>query len=160
MKEVNIDGKTFQCEKVMPERFKKGTCAFRVKEPGSDDAWFVVVPNTLKEHVEGVVIDSPNDGHIAAFCMSEQDALVIVSSIRIAASVATSTASITSVVNEEIDRKTKGLADKLDFDLDALEAEVKKLKAEGKSMKEVWEILKPSMDEFKKKPEADKGSEW
>ena len=156
MKEVNIGGKTFQYEKVMPERFKKGACAFRVKESGHDDTWFVVVPNTLKEHIEGAVIDSPNDGHIVAFCMSEQDALLIVSSLCIAASAA----NVTKIVKEEVYRKTKDLADKLDFDLDALEVEVKRLKDEGKSMKEVWEILKPRMDEFRKKPAADKGGEW
>ena len=155
MKEVNIEGKTFQYEKVMPERFKKGACAFRVKESGHDDTWFVVVPNTLKEHIEGVVIDSPNDGHIAAFCMSEQDALLIVSSLCIAASAA----NVTKIV-EEVDRKTKDLADKLDSDLDALEVEIKRLKAEGKSPKEVEEILKPRMDKFREKPAADKGGEW
>ena len=156
MKEVNIGGKTFQYEKVMPERFKKGACAFRVKESGHDDTWFVVVPNTLKEHMEGVVIDSPNDGHIVAFCMSEKDALLIVSSLCVAASAA----SINKVVKEEVERKTKDLADKLDFDLDALEVEVKKLRAEGKSLKEVEEILRPRMGEFRKKPDADKGGEW
>ena len=156
MKEVNIGGKTFQYEKVMPERFKKGACEFRIKESGHDDTWFVVVPHTLKEAIEGVEIESPNDGHIAAFCMSMEDALMIASSILLA----TSAANVTKIVKEEVDRKTKDLADKLDFDLDALEVEVKRLKAEGKSPKEVEEILKPRMDEFRKKTAADKGGEW
>ena len=156
MKEVNIDGKTFQYEKVMPERFKKGACAFHVKESGSGDTWFVVVPHSLKEAIEGVEIESPTDGHIAAFCMSKEDALMIASSICLA----TSTANVTKIVKEAVDRKTKDLADKLDFDLDALEAEVKKLRVEGKSLKEVDEILKPRMEEFKKKPADDNGSEW
>ena len=156
MKEVNIGGKTFQDEKIMPERFKKGACAFRVNESDHDDTWCGVVPHTLKEAMEGVEIESPNDGHIAAFCMSKEDALMIASSINLA----TSTANVTKIVKEAIDRKTKELADKLDYDLDALEAEVKRLKAEGKSPKEVEEILKPRMDEFRKKPAADKESEW
>ena len=156
MKEVNIGGKTFQYEKIMPERFKKGACAFRVNESDHDDTWFVVVPRTLKEAMEGVEIESPNDGHIAAFCMSKEDALMIASSINIS----TSTANVTRIVKEAVDRKTKDLADKLNYDLDALEAEVKRLKAEGKSPKEIEEILKPRMDEFMKKPAADKESEW
>ena len=156
MKEVNIGGKTFQYEKIMPERFKKGACAFHIKDSDSDGTWIVVIPYTLKEAIEGVAIESPNDGHIAAFCMSKEDALIIASSINLA----TSAANITSVVKEEVDRKTKDLADKLNYDLDALEAEVKRLKAEGKSPKEVEEILKPRMDEFRKKPAADKESEW
>ena len=156
MKESNIGGKTFQYEKIMPERFKKGACAFRISESGHDDTWFVVVPHSLKEAIEGVEIESPTDGHIAAFCMSKEDALMIASSICLA----TSAANVTKIVKEVAERKTKELADKLDYDLDALEAEVKRLKAEGKSPKEVEEIMKPRMDEFRKKPAADKESEW
>ena len=156
MKEVNIGGKTFQYEKIMPELFKKGACAFRVNESDHNDTWLVVVPHTIKEAMEGVEIESPNDGRIAAFCMSKEGALMIASSINLA----TSTANVTRIVKEAVDRKTKDLADKLNYDLDALEAEVKRLKAEGKSPKEVEEILKPRMDEFRKKPAADKESEW
>ncbi len=158
MNEMKMGGKTFQYEKVLPEQFKKGACAFRVKDPDGDENWWVVVPPTLKAQVDGMSINCPDDGHIAAFCMSEQDALMIASSICIAASVA----SLPSIMNvkEEVGRKAKELADKLDFDLDALEAEVNKLKAEGKSPKEISEILKPRMEEFKKKPAADKGGEW
>lgn len=156
MNEMKMGGETFWYEKVMPEQFKKGACAFRVKDPDGDENWWVVVPPTLKAQMEGVAIDSPDDGHITAFCMNEQDALMIASSICIAANVA----SIPSIVKEEVGRKTKELADKLDFDLDALDAEVKKLKAEGKSPKEISEILKPRMEEFRKKPSTDKGGEW
>lgn len=156
MNEMKIGGKTFLYEKIKPEKFKKGACAFRVKDADGDESWWVVVPPTLKAQMEGVAIDSPDDGHIAAFCMNESDALMIASSICIAAGLA----SIPSVMKEEIGRKTKELADKLEFNLDALEAEVKKLKAEGKSMKEVEEILKPRMEEFRRKPAADNGGEW
>lgn len=156
MNEMKVGGKTFLYEKIKPEQFKKGACAFHVKDTDGDESWWVVVPPTLKAQMEGVAIDSPDDGHIAAFCMNENDALMIASSICIAAGLA----SIPSVVKEEIGRKTKELADKLEFNLDALEAEVKKMKAEGKSMKEVEEILKPRMEEFRRKPAADNGGEW
>ena len=156
MNEMKVGGKTFLYEKIKPEQFKKGACAFRVKDTDGDESWWVVVPPTLKAQMEGVAIDSPDDGHIAAFCMNEKDALMIASSICIAAGLA----SIPSVVKEEIGRKTKELAEKLELNLDALEAEVKKLKAEGKSMKEVEEILKPRIDEFRRKPAADNGGEW
>ena len=49
-----------------------------------------MVPPTLKAQIEGVVIDSPEDGRIAAFCMNRQDALMIVSSICISADMARS----------------------------------------------------------------------
>ena len=156
MNEMKMGGKTFLYEKVMPEQFNKGACAFHIKDTDGDESWWVVVPPTLKAQIEGVVIDSPEDGHIAAFCMNRQDALMIASSICIAASLA----SIPSVVNEEIGRKTKELAEELELNLDALEAEVKKLKAEGKSMKEVEEIIKPRIEEFRRKPAADNGGEW
>jgi hypothetical protein len=156
MKEMKMGGKTFWYEKVMPEKFEKGACAFRVKDEEGDETWWVVVPPTLKAQIEGMAINCPDDGHIAALCTNEQDALMMASSVCIAANVA----SIPSIVKEEVGRKTKELADKLDFDLDALEADVKRLKDEGKSPKEVAEILKPRMEEFKKKPAADKGGEW
>ena len=156
MNEMKIGGKTFLYEKVNPEQFKKGACAFRVKDPDGDESWWVVVPPSLKAQMEGAAIDSPEDGHIAAFCTKENDALMIASSICIAASLA----SIPIVAKEEIGRKTKELAEKLELNLDALEAEVKKLKAEGKSMKEVEEIIKPRIEEFRRKPAADNGGEW
>lgn len=161
MNEMKMGGKTFLYEKVMPEQFNKGACAFHVKDTdGDENCWWVVVPPTLKAQIEGVVIDSPKDGHVAAFCMNRQDALMIASSICISAGMARSIPGIVKDVNEEIGRKAKELADKFNFDLDALGAEVKRLKDEGKSMKEVEEILKPRMEEFMKKPAADNGGEW
>lgn len=153
MKEMKIGGKTFQYEKVKPEQFKTSACVFRIIDNDGDENWWVVVPKTLDEQLKGVEINSPDDGHVTAFCMAEQDALMLASSVCLAASIATFTKS--GVMD------TKELADKLDFDLDALEAEVKKLKAEGKSPKEISEILKPRMEEFRKKPsKTDKGGEW
>ena len=94
------------------------------------------------------------------FFFYRNDALTISSCICISAGMAMSIPSIVKDVKEGIGRKAKELADKFNFDLDALGAEVKRLKDEGKSMKEVEEILKPRMEEFIKKPAADKGSEW
>lgn len=159
MNEMKIGGKTFLYEKVMPEQFNKGACAFHVKDTDGDESWWVVVPPTLKAQIEGVVIDSPEDGRIAAFCMNKQDALMIASSICISADMTRSIHGIVKDV-EGVGRKAEELADKFNFDLDALGAEVKRLKDEGKSMKEVEEILKPRMEEFRKKPAADKGGEW
>lgn len=157
MKEMKIGGKTFQYEKVMPESFEKGACAFRVKEENGSENYWVVVPPTLKAQVEGMEINRPDDGHVAALCASENDALMIASSVHIAATVS----SISGIVNDGVCRKVDELAEELGFDTDRLKAEVSRLKAEGKSPKEVSEILKPRMEEFKKKPAADtKGGEW
>lgn len=158
MKEMKMAGKTFLYEKVKPEQFKHGACVFRVKDEDGDENWWVVLPKTLKAQVEGVTIDSPDDGHLTAFCMTERDALVLASSVCLAASMA----NISGTVKEVVDRKCSELAEGLGFDLEKLEAEVKKLKDEGKSAKEVAEILKPRMEEFKKKGGSSetKGGEW
>ena len=160
MNEMKKGGKTFQYEKVKPEQFKSGACVFRVKDEDGDEWWWVVVPATLDAQLKGVEINSPEDGHVTAFCMSEQDALVLASSVRLAATVATFSKGAVDKAREEVERKTNELAEQLGFDLEKLEAEVKRLKAEGKSSKEVAEILRPRMEEFKKKPSADKGGEW
>lgn len=158
MKEMKMSGKTFWYEKVMPEQFKKGACAFRVKDEEGDENWWVVVPPTLKAQLEGVAIDCPDDGHIAAFCMNEQDALMIASSVCIAAGVAAKDKAGKKALSDIAQKVAKDIG----FDLDALESEVKRLKAEGKSAKEISEILKPRMEEFRtKKPQSDtKGGEW
>lgn len=156
METMKLGGKTFQYEKVKPEQFKTGACVFRVKDEDGDENWWVVVPKTLEAQMAGMEINCPDDGHITAFCMCEQDALMLASSVHLAASIAT----FTDKARSEVERKTNELAEQLGFDLEKLEAEVKRLKAEGKSCKEVSEILKPRMEEFKKKPAADKGGEW
>lgn len=158
MNEMKIGGKTFQYEKVKPENFKNGACAFRVKDEDGDENWWVVVPPTLKAQVEGVAINCPDDGHVAAFCMNEQDALMIASSVYIAASVA----NLPIVQEKAMQKSAEELAKGMGIDLEKLEAEVKRLKDEGKSPKEVAEILRPRMEEFKKggTPNTDKGGEW
>lgn len=163
MKEMKMSGKTFWYEKVCADKFEKGACAFRVKDEEGDENWWVVVPPTLTAQLEGMPINCPDDGHIAAFCMNEQDALMIASSVCIAASVASFSKDAIDKAKSEVERKTNELANKMGFDLEKLEAEVKRLKAEGKSPKEVAAILKPRMEEFKKSdtPQSDtKGGEW
>ena len=156
MKEMKMCGKTFWYEKVHADKFEKGACAFYVKDEEGGENWWVVVPLTLKAQLEGAAIDCPDDGHIAAFCMNEQDALMIASSVCIAASVAHF--SNVESMKENVEEIAKGMG----FDLEKLEAEVKRLKAEGKSPKEVAEILRPRMEEFRKPgtPDTDKGGEW
>lgn len=160
MNEMKINGKTFKYEKVKPEQFKSGACVFRIVDDDGDENWWVVVPTTLEAQLKGIEINCPDDGHVTAFCMCEQDALMLASSVCLAAHVATLGKEVVDKAKSEVESKAKELAEKLDFDLDALEAEVKKLKAEGKSPKEISEILKPRMEEFRKKPAADKGGEW
>ena len=158
MKEMKMGGKTFYYEKVCADKFHNGACAFRVKDEEGDENWWVVVPPTLKAQMDGMVIDCPDDGHIAAFCMSEQDALMLASSVCIAANIAGSQDKLKKIQCD----LTQKLAKDLGFDIDKLEAEVKRLKAEGKTADEVRDILKPRMDEFKKaggSPDT-KGGEW
>lgn len=158
MKEMKMSGKTFWYEKVCADKFEKGACAFRVKDEEGDEDWWVVVPPTLEAQLEGAAIDCPDDGHIAAFCMNEQDALMIASSVCIAASVA----NLSTVKEKAMKQSVEELAKGMGFDLEKLEAEVKRLKAEGKTAEEVRDILKPRMEEFKKSdtPDTDKGGEW
>ena len=158
MTKFMMDDHEFECEKLCPEHFDTGVCAFKIIGDDNFTSYWVVTPPELSDQMTGKYkIETPNDGRVCAFCMNEQDAMMIASSIAIA----TGVASVNSyLAKEEVDSKTRKLAEKLDFDLDALEAEVRKLKAEGKSSNEISEILKLRMDEFKKKPAADEGGEW
>ena len=159
MNEMKLGGKTFQYEKVMPEQFKKGACAFRVKDADGDENWWVVVPPTMKEQLDGMPIDCPNDGHIAAFCMSEQDALMLASSVCIAANIAglQGTKDVLKKIQSDLTQK---LSKDLGFDIDELEAEVKRLKAEGKTADEIKDILKPRVDEFRRPVKDTSKEEW
>lgn len=55
---------------------------------------------------------------------------------------------------------TQKLSNDLGFDIDKLEAEGKRLKAEGKTAEEVRDILKPRMEEFKRADAKKEGGEW
>lgn len=163
MKEFEMCGKHFQYEKLMAEKFEKGACAFKVVDADGDTSYWVVVPATLQKQVDGEVIDTPNDGHLAAVCMSEQDALTVASSICIAATVASIEQ---KSVRKALAETTEHLAKECGFDIAKLEAEVKRLKAEGKTHDEVAAILKPRMNEFRlanpaaKSGDEQKGGEW
>lgn len=158
MTKFTMENHEFGCEKLMPEHFKTGACAFKIIDGDKDTTYWVVAPPTLSDQMTGEYkIETPNDGHVCAFCMNEQDALMIASSVCIAATVAGSSGEPKKIQCD----LTQKLAKDLGFDIEKLEAEVKKLKAEGKTADEVREILKPRMEEFRKKPAADtKGGEW
>ena len=158
MTKFTMENHEFGCEKLCPEHFKTGVCAFKIIDGDKDTTYWVVAPPTLSDQMTGEYkIETPNDGHVCAFCMNEQDALMVASSICIAAGVA---------AKDKADKKAladiaQKVAKDIGFDLDALESEVKRLKAEGKSAKEISEILKPRMEEFRtKKPSDTKGGEW
>lgn len=154
METIEFAGRKYQYEKLQEDYFKKGACAFKMVGEDGNTQYLVFTPRTLSW--DDKEIKTPNDGIVCAACPCEQAALMVASSIHIASNLA----SIHQLVNEEVGRKTSEIADKLDLDLDALKAEVKRLKDEGKSPKEVEEILKPRMEEFMKKHAADKGGEW
>lgn len=155
MKEFNIAGQQFKCEKLHENKFKKGACAFKIIDDSGDESYWVVAPRSMSEFTDGNGIATPNEGHVVAFCVNEQDALMVASSINIAANVVSISAKAESAFVDKA-------ASELGFDIDALKSEIDRLKAEGKSAKEVMEILKPRMDEFKKggSPNTDKGGEW
>lgn len=155
MKEFNVAGNQFKCEKLHEDQYKKGACAFKIIDDDGNESYWVVAPRSMSEFTDGNVISTPNDGRVTAFCTNEQDALMVAASINIAANVVSISAKAESAFVEKA-------ASELGFDIDALKAEVDRLKAEGKSAKEVLEILKPRMDEFKKggSPSTDKGGEW
>ena len=161
MKEFEMWGKQFQYEKLMAEKFEKGACAFKVVDADGDTSYWVVVPATLQKQVDGEVINTPNDGHLSAVCMSEQDALMIASSVCIAATVADMEQ---KSVRKALAETTERLAKEVGFDIEKLKVEVERLKAEGKTRDEIAAILKPRMNEFRrpdaKSGDEQKGGEW
>ena len=158
MKKFTIEGKEFECEKLCPERFGTGACAFRVvDDEGTDEMNWVVTPNTLEQLLNNCSIETPADGHICAFCIRERDALMIASSINIASSVIKSEQKLHKTAEDAED-----IARKLGFDINAINAEIDKLHKEGKSPKEIQEIMNKKMSEFQKgNPKAkQEGGEW
>lgn len=159
METTEFAGKKFQYEKLMPEHFKNGTCAFKVIDEDGDTQYLVFTPNSLSEQVEGKEIKTLNDGTLCAACPTEESALMVASSICIAANVAHFSDGKAKAIKENIEEIAKGLG----FDLDAMKEEIVKLRKEGKSTKEIQEIMKSRMEEFRKKggsPSTDKGGEW
>ena len=156
METIEFAGHKFQYEKLHEDRFKKGVCAFRMVDEDGDTQYLVFIPRTLSECDKE--IKTPNDGRMCAACIDEISALMVASSIGIASSVAKLADTKAKAVTESVEEIAKGLG----FDVDALRSEVNKLRKEGKSAEEVREILKPRMEEFRKKnPQSDtKGGEW
>lgn len=158
MTKFTTDNHEFGCEKLHPEHFKTGACAFKVIDGDKDASYWVVVPPTLSDQMTGEYkIETPNDGRVCAFCMNEQDALAVASSICIAVGVAAKG----GACKKELADIAQKVAKDIGFDLDALGSEVRRLTSEGKSAEEISEILKPRMEEFcTKKPSDTKGGEW
>ena len=147
METIEFAGHKFQYEKLMPEKFKKGVCAFKMVDEDGDTQYLVFAPRALEEQMEGKEIKTPNDGRLCAACPDEQSALMVASSIGVAASVVHIADTKAKAVTESVEEIARGLG----FDVDALRSEVNKLRKEGKSAEEVSEILKPRMEEFRKK---------
>lgn len=158
MTKFTMEDHEFGCEKLCPEHFKTGVCAFKIIDGDKDTTYWVVAPPTLSDQMTGEYkIETPNDGHVCAFCMNEQDALMVASSICIAAGVAAKDKASKKALSEVVEKVARDIG----FDIEKLKAEVEKLKAEGKSATEVRDILKGRMDEFRKKPDAkQEGGEW
>ena len=154
MKKCTKFGHEFEYEKIMPEKFKEGPCAFRVKDSDGNTMYWAIIPEEMSDDRE---IATPNDGILCAASPDEGLALIVASSICIATHVA-------NIEKRSIKSKVESLAKDFGFDLEKLDAEVKRLKAEGKSPKEIEEVLKPRMDEFKRadaKADAkQEGGEW
>lgn len=140
METVEFSGRKFQCEKLAAEQFKTGVCAFKMTDEDGDTQYMVITPFSFAE--KSKEIKTPNDGRLCAVCPGRSSALMIASSVAIATELAShKTAIMMSVAKGRV------------FDVDAIHREVGKLISEGKSMKEIQEILKPRMAEFKKKKE-------
>lgn len=139
MQKVMIGDMEFQFEKLNEENFKRGAAAFRVIDKDGTESFWVNAPATIDKFDDGVV--TPNDGRVVAFCHAKEDAEMVASAINISVHV-------TRIKKNTLEEECKKLADVLGFDIGKMDAEVKRLKAEGKTAKEVAEILKPRMDEF------------
>lgn len=143
METIEFAGRKFQCEKLDAEHFKTGVCAFKMVDEEGDTQWFVVTPFSMAENNKE--IKTPNDGRLCAVSPDRTSALMVASSISIAVELASHKGAIMIQV-----AKGRG------FDIDAIQREVGKLIAEGKSMGEIREIMKPRMAEFKKDKKEDK----
>ena len=159
MTKFTMENHEFGCEKLCPEHFKTGVCAFKIIDDDKDTTYWVVAPPTLSDQMTGEYkIETPNDGHVCALCMNEQDALMVASSICIAAGVAAKDKAGKKALAAVAEKVAKDIG----FDIDKLKAEAQKLKDEGKSAKEISEILKTRMEEFlTRKPDTkSEGGEW
>lgn len=140
MQKVMIRGMEFQFEKLDEKNFKRGAAAFRLIDEDGTETFWVNTPATIDKFDDGVA--TPNDGRMVAFCHSKDDAEMVAAAINVSAHIAR----INN--NSSLETELEKLADTLGLDIDKMIAEIQRLKAEGKTAKEVLEILKPRMDEF------------
>lgn len=154
METIEFNGHKLQYEKLMPERFKNGVCTFKVVDDDGDTQYFVLTPHTMSEYSKE--IKTLDDGRLCAVCPDEASALMVASSVSFAANLAHTAGDSVKSMKTDFEEVAKGIG----IDIDALNAEIKRLRSEGKSAKEVRDILKPRMEEFRKKPGTDKGGEW
>ena len=140
MQKVMIRDMEFQFEKLDEKNFKRGAAAFRVIDKDGKETFWVNTPATIDKFDDGVA--TPNDGRMVAFCHSKYDAEMVAAAINVSVLIA--------LINNNSSPKTEfeKIADMLGLDIDKMSAEIQRLKAEGKTAKEVVEILKPRMDEF------------
>ena len=140
MQKVMIRDMEFQFEKLDEKNFKRGAAAFRVIDKDGTETFWVNTPATIDKFDDGVA--TPNDGRMVAFCHSKDDAEMVAAAINVSVHVA--------IINNNSSPETEfeKIADMLGLDIDKMRAEIKRLKAEGKTANEVVEILKPRMDEF------------
>lgn len=149
METIELCGHKFQVERLGGDEFKHGVAPFKMIDEDGDTQYVVVTPSNLEEQ-DTKELKTPKDGHMCAACPNESSALMVASSIAIAAQLA------------YVRRKTGGIevrpasdiekiAGAIGFDVDAMRREVGRLMAEGKSIREIQNILRPRMDEFSKK---------
>lgn len=140
MQKVMIRDMEFQFEKLDEKNFKRGAAAFRVINKDGTETFWVNTPATIDKFDDGVA--TPDDGRMVAFCHSKDDAEMVAAAINISVHIAR----INN--NSSLETELEKLADTRGLDIDKMSAEIQRLKAEGKTAKEVVEILKPRMDEF------------
>lgn len=141
MHKMMIGDMEFQFEKLNEEHFRSGAAAFRVIDKDGRESYWVNCPATRDRFNDGIA--TPKDGRMVAFCHTKEDALMVASAINVSAAVA-------GFKLNSLKKECEELADEIgvDVDIDKMRAEVNRLKADGKTDKEVAEILKQRIDEF------------
>lgn len=150
METIELGGHKFQIEKLGGEEFKHGVAPFKMIDEDGDAQYVVCTPSNLDEQ-DTKELKTPKDGNMCAACPNESSALMVASSVAIAAQMAyirRKTGGIEVRPVSDIAMKVAGV---IGLDVDKIRREVGKLIAEGKSMKEIRDILRPRMDEFRKK---------
>lgn len=150
METIELCGHKFQVERLGGDAFKHGVAPFKMIDEEGDAQYVVVTPSDLKEQ-DSKELKTPKDGHLCAACPTESSALMVASSISIAAQLAYVRSKTGDVEVRPVSDIAMKVAGAIGLDVDAIRREVGKLIAEGKHMKEIRDILKPRMDEFRRK---------